>query len=94
MNDMHICTPTIATWKTALVNCPTCGRETSMIVEYLEWYGDQKTCLECGDVWADGERERRPIGRNAKKIRYNAARERLAYLLAFHADKRETPVNA
>ncbi len=43
--------------------CPTCGQRRWRLAEHELWYGVTRTCLTCGDAWADGERLPRPVVR-------------------------------
>ena len=50
-----ICSPSGATYR-CIVRCPVCKRRTRHIVRMAVWYGDDVTCLACGNEWSDGYR--------------------------------------
>jgi len=44
-------------------HCPTCQKDRYFIQWHTPWLGWDKTCLRCGDHWADGELTPRPFER-------------------------------
>ena len=58
-----------------ILPCPTEGRRRRMVQKYGGlWYGDDLTCLGCGDAWADGERYARPFARGWRQKQIARAR--------------------
>jgi hypothetical protein len=51
-----------------VIYCPTCEQRRWFLVHWAGmWYGQDITCLTCGDSWADGERAMRPFVRGWRK---------------------------
>jgi hypothetical protein len=55
-------------------NCPTCGPDAEMVVQYEEWYGPTTMCCRCGDRWQEAAephewRDARPFKRGWKEDR-------------------------
>lgn len=48
-----------------------------MLVECYEWYGASVSCLNCGDVWNDGERQPRPFYRGWREQNIAEMKKRL-----------------
>lgn len=47
--------------------CPDCKRKRSTFVNiFTPWYGWDKTCLNCGRSWVDGEWTALPFCRTAR----------------------------
>ena len=78
MGDIHICAPAADIRKAAFQKCPTCKRKRRFLAEHYEWYGWRMTCLTCGDVWNDGERQERPFNHGWRKASVYNAKGRLA----------------
>lgn len=75
-----ICSPTsVLGWR--ITYCPTCERRRKMLVRSAVWYGDDLTCLTCGDAWQDGEMMPRPFRPRWRQDRVQSARSDLARAL-------------
>lgn len=57
------------------VHCPTCNSEQRMAGYLAIWYGQTLTCLNCGDMWTDGEMHPRPFKPRWRKENIAAAQK-------------------
>jgi len=72
-----ICKPTIIRREVKKRHCPNCHADRPFLVEHLEWYGIDETCLTCGDCWQDGELCPRPLVYAWRKKAVQRALDRL-----------------
>lgn len=52
-DGLIICTPRGVTYR-AVRRCPICKARTRHTVLVQVWYGEDVTCLRCGNMWSDG----------------------------------------
>jgi ribosomal protein S27E len=83
---VHICAPQVESWMIRRWKCPTCGKRR-MLVEMFEWYPATVSCLNCGDVWHEGERAPRPFYRNWRAEAVEELKRHLKHL-SQHAKER------
>lgn len=58
--------------------CPTCECRRRFVVRWQMWYGDDATCLGCGDSWQDGDLCPRPFRRGWRRERIERAKKQYA----------------
>lgn len=73
---IHIHSPPAVIRRKSRRHCPTCGKRTTFVGWFYEWYGWSITCLSCGDKWNDGFREARPFARGWRQQNIAAAKRR------------------
>lgn len=64
----------------AIHRCPTCERERRFYCTHTPWYGVDRWCTGCGDMWQDGELSERPFERGWRRRNREYARRKLALL--------------
>ncbi len=57
---LNLCRPDSLPVRTT-TRCPVCKSEQRMAGFLQLWYGQTATCLNCGDMWTDGEMHPRPF---------------------------------
>lgn len=67
MNNLHILAPAPITRKLLRLKCTTCEKKTWFTCWHYEWYGSSKTCLRCGENFADNQRCERPFAPGWRK---------------------------
>ena len=58
-------------------DCPVCKKKTSFLWEVFAWYPSISTCLNCGDVWSEGELLQRPFSPGWRSRNIQKALKRL-----------------
>jgi hypothetical protein len=58
--------------------CPNCRQDQAFLIERIAWYGEDATCLVCGDRWQDGELCPRPLERAWRRRSVEHALARLS----------------
>jgi hypothetical protein len=75
---IHIQRPRIIMRKVESQHCPTCELDQAFLIEHHAWYGQDATCLVCGDRWQDGEMCPRPFARGWRRQSVEHALKRLS----------------
>jgi len=71
---LTVCQPTIQEVKKWRRICRSCTFRATFLGWHQEWYGWHVTCLNCGEVWQDGEWGERPFERGWRQQNIAAAR--------------------
>lgn len=76
MTHIHIHAPQPVEKRVLAGCCPDCKKRTRFLAYFVEWYGWDQTCLRCGRGFNDGEWERFPSHRYARRGAIAAAKAR------------------
>jgi len=74
MIAVHVYAPQPDAFGLRRIYCPTCAKRTAMFWRHTPWYGNDTTCLRCGESWQDGERSERPFAPRWRERSKEAAR--------------------
>lgn len=78
VGTIHISRPSIIQRTVELQRCPTCKKDQAFVIEIIAWYGQDATCLGCGERWNDGEMCPRPFARGWRRESIERAIKRLS----------------
>ena len=74
MSDVHICAPRPDKVWIERFHCHNCERRRFAVLQHIEWYGVDATCLRCGERYSDEGRLPRPFERGWRERSKESAR--------------------
>jgi len=80
--NIHIYDPKVDMFSLDRGTCLDCNQRVWFALFHMTWFGWDRTCLNCGRRWSDGEWMPLAFERNSRRNSINIAKDRLCNCLA------------